>query len=79
MWRNGMNLDGTYLVEFPNLSDEVAECLGDVDAMLCGRLDEHAAERFCKVTTFCGVSPSKVWVVIWCRALTLNADLPLIL
>ena len=44
----------TYLVVLPDLTDELAECLVDVDALLGRRLDELAAEVLCKITALCG-------------------------
>jgi hypothetical protein len=47
----------TYLVVTPNLTDELAESLVDIDAVLSRGLNKLAIEVFRKVTTLCGASP----------------------
>jgi hypothetical protein len=47
----------TYLVVAPNLTNELAESLVDIDAVLSRGLNKLAIEMFRKVTTLCRASP----------------------
>jgi hypothetical protein len=47
----------TYLVVTPNLTNELAESLVDIDAVLSRGLNKLAIEMFRKVTTLCRASP----------------------
>jgi len=42
---------GLFLVEPTDFTNEIAECLVYVDALLCRRLDEFAAKVLCQITT----------------------------